>query len=107
MVAYFLLLNYSMSKCPEVKYGKTGSWVFLDMTIQEAGSRASFCSLGNQVQEGREQRKPECPGPTWPSAQWAGWSLVPKAPSSKLGPDPHLFRLSSPQEQGWRCVGDM
>lgn len=50
---------------------------------------------------------PECPGPTWPSAQWAGWSLVPKAPSSKLGPDPHLFRLSSPQEQGWRCVGDM
>lgn len=37
-----------------------------------------------------------------------GWLVtVPKAPSSKLGPDPHLFRLSGPQEQGWRCVGDM
>lgn len=66
-MAYFLPLNYSMSKCPEVKYGKTGSWVFLDMTLQEAGSRASFCSLGNQVQKGREQRKPECPGPPAPT----------------------------------------
>ena len=96
MVAYFLLLNYSMSKCPEVKYGKTGSWVFLDMTIQEAGSRASFCSLGNQVQEGREQRKPECPGPTAPRVAC---------------PPTHLHALSlthiqgKEQSQGEKAVG--
>lgn len=60
-VAYFLPLNYSMSKCPEVKY-ENRLWVFLDMTLQEAGSRASFCSLGNQVQKGEGARKPEAQG---------------------------------------------
>lgn len=29
---------------------------------------------------------PECPGPAWPSAQQAGWSLVPRALGSEAGP---------------------